>query len=211
MLQRVAGAALGVRQRKRQSAVGKPRKQRRFLCIGAQRRDQSAAQHERRHIGGHHKMPPKAFRQDADIGRTLAETAIGLGDRQREPSQLGHLRPQRLRVAFQRTFAQYLVRAVGEHALLIGISKVHGWRLSLAKRILTGEQATPSSRAMSGWPNGASVARLGTIMSRVPWIRRPCDRAAPRSAKHDQRFQHFSKTSPELTPAAVRWPSFARV
>jgi erythromycin esterase-like protein len=69
-----------------------------------------------------------------------------------------------VRIGLQRALGQYLVRAVGEHALLIGISKVHGWRVFLAKSFLAGEQATPSSRAMSSWPVVASVARLRTIM-----------------------------------------------
>ena len=81
-----------MRECQNQRAVGDIWQQR-LLRFRAAFRDQRRADHDGREIRLGDEAAPECFHQDADLDRAAAEPAMGLGDRQRQPAEIGELLP----------------------------------------------------------------------------------------------------------------------
>ena len=89
-----ARLTLRMRECQNQRAVGDVRQQRLLLRFRAAFRDQRRADHDGREIWLRHQPAPERLHQDADLDGAAAEPAMGLGDRQRQPAELGELLPE---------------------------------------------------------------------------------------------------------------------
>ena len=76
-----------------QRAVGDLWQQRLLLRFRAAFRYQRCADHDGGEIRLGDKPAPERFHQDADLDRAAAEPAMGLGNRQRQPAEIGELLP----------------------------------------------------------------------------------------------------------------------
>ena len=88
-----ARLAFRMRECQIQRTVGDLWQQRLLLRLRAAFRDQRCADHDGREIGLGDQAAPERFHQDADLDRAAAEPAMGLGDRQRQPAEIGELLP----------------------------------------------------------------------------------------------------------------------
>ena len=88
-----ARLALRMRKRQNQRAVGDFWQQRLLLRFAAAFRDQRCADHDGGEIGLGDEAAAECFHQDADLDRAAAEPAMGFGDRQRQPAELGEFFP----------------------------------------------------------------------------------------------------------------------
>ena len=104
--------ALRMREREIERAVGDFGQHRLLLRLAAAFRDQRGADHDGGEIGLGDQPAAERFHQDAGLDRAAAEPAIGLGDRQRQPAELGELLPDRGAEA---------ERIVGDPAAVIGV------------------------------------------------------------------------------------------
>ena len=125
-----------MRERQIERAVGDRRQQRLLLRLAAAFGDQCRADHHRGEIGFGNQPAPERFHQDADLDRAAAKPAMVLGDRQRQPAELGELLPdlgaEAERIVRQETA---MVGVVGlrhktfgtltQHPLLVAQCKVH--------------------------------------------------------------------------------------
>ena len=84
-----------MRERQTERTVGDLWQHRLLLRLAAAFRDQAGADHHRREIGFGDQPAPEGFHHDAGLDRAGAEPAIGFGNRQRQPAEIGELFPDR--------------------------------------------------------------------------------------------------------------------